>query len=357
MATNTSSSAEQISSEINSLQRRVKSLQSQVRLADLQDRVEDLETNSAALGNRVEDLRTRGYLFEKNLEHQAKEQASQWAKIRPNVQQHLRRQTRLLEQDLRPIETEMTRLAARSRNPVAAKSLLQRLEPKVDMLEGKASAASNSISGLFDQYANQVSQFSTRLDKIDWMLTQLSEATFDLLPTEGGIAAVKATWIKGRKERDEDPKGLLYLTDQRVIFEQKQEIATKKVLFVTTDKEMVQEHLFDVPVAMIAKVKAFEKGFLGKEDHLEVTFESGAPLSSAHFHIFGQDSDYWQGLIGRVKEKEFDKDRAVEIDQEQVDKVRAVPSNCPSCGAPITETVLRGMETLSCQFCGHVIRL
>ncbi|MFO8037629.1 MAG: hypothetical protein R6U57_13480, partial [Anaerolineales bacterium] len=63
---------------------------------------------------------------------------------------------------------------------------------------------------------------------LDWMLTELSEVSFELLATESGIMAVKAVWAKSGKQRKEDPKGVLYLTDQRLLFEQKEKVTTKK---------------------------------------------------------------------------------------------------------------------------------
>ena len=39
---------------------------------------------------------------------------------------------------------------------------------------------------------------------------------------------VKAVWTKDGKEDKSDPEGTLYLTDQRLLFEQKEEVATKK---------------------------------------------------------------------------------------------------------------------------------
>lgn len=166
--------------------------------------------------------------------------------------------------------------------------------------------------------------------------------------------AVKARWNQDGKE---DPEGILYLTDQRLIFEQKQEVATKKVLFVVTEKETVQQMLLEAPMERIEDVQASKKGLLGHEDHLDITFAGGEPVSSAAFHLDGQDSNEWQGLIGRAKAGDFDQDRAVPIDREAEERARAAPSKCPSCGAPITQEVLRGMDSLTCEFCGHVMRL
>jgi hypothetical protein len=188
------------------------------------------------------------------------------------------------------------------------------------------------------------------------MVTQLAEATFQLLPTECGIAAVKGVWCKTSKEQKGDPEGVLYLTDQRIIFEEKEEVVTKKVLFLATEKQKVQQLQIECPVSLVERVDLSKQGLLKNEDHIEMRFASGAPVEFAHFHIW-QDNTTWQQLINRSKTKDFDKDRVVAIDQSALDKVKAAPSQCPSCGGNINQVVLRGMDSLTCEYCGYVIRL
>ena len=209
---------------------------------------------------------------------------------------------------------------------------------------------------MYDQFNNQVYAATKHLDDIEYLVTQLAEASFQLLPTEAGIAAVKAVWCKTGKEQKGDPEGVLYLTDQRLIFEQKEEIATKKVLFVVTEKQKVQGLQLEAPVALVEKVDTSKQGMLKNEDHIEIHFLSGAPVQMAHFHIW-QENTAWQALINRAKSKDFDKGRAVALDQAAVDKVKAAPAQCPSCGGNITTVVLRGMDSITCEYCGFVIRL
>jgi hypothetical protein len=230
------------------------------------------------------------------------------------------------------------------------------MQSAVSQLESKVSAAERTITGMYDQFDRQVSEFIKHMDQVEYMLTQLAEATFRLLPTEGGIMAVKAVWCKTGKEQKGDPEGVLYLTDQRLIFEQKEEIVTKKVLFVATAKQKVQVLQLEAPVALAEGVQTSKAGLLKNEDHIEIRFASGAPVQSAHFHIW-QDCAAWQGLINRAKSKDFDQGRAVSIDQAEVEKVKAAPTQCPACGGAITQQVLRGQDTIKCEFCGNVIRL
>ena len=262
----------------------------------------------------------------------------------------------MLVNALRPIEMQMPQLAAMAGNPAAARGLLATLQSAIGQVENKVSAAEQAIEGMYSQFNNQMSATIRHLEDIEYLLTQLAEASFQLLPTEAGIAAVKAAWCKTGKEQKGDPQGVLYLTDQRLIFEQKEEIATKKVLFVATEKQKVQGLLLEAPVALVDKVETSKQGLLKNEDHIEVHFLSGAAVQMAHFHIW-QENTAWQALINRAKNKDFDQGRAVALDQAAVDKVKAAPAQCPSCGGNITTVVLRGMDSIKCEYCGFVIRL
>lgn len=188
------------------------------------------------------------------------------------------------------------------------------------------------------------------------MLDQLAEAKFTLLPTEGGLCAIKAVWCKDGKERDDDPEGILYLTDQRLLFEQKEEVATKKFLFITTEKQKIQELEWEAPVVSIEDVKPSKQGFLKNEDHLDIRFGNGAPFQNASLHIWQEGSE-WVKMINRVKTKDFDKNRAVAIDQKEIDKTKQVPAQCPSCGANLAQVILRGQDSTKCEYCGFIIRL
>ncbi len=352
----TPSPAQQIADDIRSLQSKIGDLQGSVRLTKARDAVEDVQTNVNGLAQRIASARTRGYVFEKDMETQAQSFVDSWALLYPNLQSQINLQSTTLVNSLRPIEMQMPQLSAAAGNPAAARGLLNSMQSAVNMLESKVSATEKTIEGMYDQFNNQVYQFTKHLNEIEYLVTQLAEATFQLLPTEGGIAAIKAVWCKTGKEQKGDPEGVLYLTDQRIIFEQKEEIVTKKVLFVATEKQKVQQLQIECPVALVDKVDTSKQGLLKNEDHIEVRFASGAPVEMAHFHIW-QDCAAWQQLINRAKSKDFDQGRAVAIDQAAVDKVKAAPAQCPNCGGNITQVVMRGMDSIKCEYCGFVIRL
>lgn len=347
---------QQTANDIRTLQFKVSTLQEQVRLIKARDAVEDVQTTLNSLAQRIASLRSRGYVFGKGLEDQAQALTDTWTQLHPNLQSEINTQSNLLMNALRPIEAQMPQLAAAANNLAIARNLLATLQPAISQLESKVSAAERAITGMYDQLNNQLSQLTRKLEEIESLLSNLSEASFQLLPTEGGIAAVKAVWCKSGKEQKSDPEGILFLTDQRILFERKETVTTKKALFITTEKQKFQELQLECPVALVEQVKTSKQGLMKNEDHIEVRFASGAPYQVAHFHIW-RSCEEWQGLINRAKAKDFDKERAVAIDQAEVDKVKAAPSKCPSCGANISVVVMRGMESVKCEYCGHVMRL
>ncbi|MBM4431100.1 MAG: hypothetical protein FJ026_12245 [Chloroflexi bacterium] len=348
---------QQLKRDTDSLRSSLNSLQSKVRLSSLRDTVEDLQTKINSLPQQVQDLRARGYPFEKGLESKAVDWATQWASLQPSVLSQIERQAAALELALRPIEQNFKSLLEHAANPSIAQPRVVKLKAEISTLEGKVSAVSESIRGMFDSLEKQVRQFGTHLDRVDWMLKQVAAASFRLLPTEAGVMAVRATWVKGGKKDPEDPQGVLYLTDQRLIFEQKQEIVTKRTLFVVREKQKVQQLGLEVPITLVDTAKASKRGLMGHQDHLELTLAVDAPVQAAHFHLDGQDSNVWQGLIGWVKAGDLDADRAVPLDQDVVDKVRSAPTVCPNCGATLTQQVLRGMDSIRCDYCGKLTRL
>ena len=348
---------QQMNSRLTTLRSKLKDLQSGVRLSAARDRVEDLSTLVNGLEPRIKELRQRGYAFGKSYEAQASSLAGQWQALRDGAVREIERQSPQLEAGLRPLENRLSLVQARASTPAAIQATVSQLETDVNTFADKVKAVESSIGGMYNSFSTAVSKLKIELDRLDWMLQQFAEATFRLLASEGAVMAVKATYSKDENTGKDDPQGILYLTDQRLFFEQKQEVATKKMLFITTQKEKVHQLLLEAPVELVDALQANKKGLFGHEDHLQITFKPGVAVPAAWFHLDGQDCSRWQGLIGQARGHEFDDDRAVPLDPELIKKASSAPGKCPNCGAPVTQVVLRGMDSIRCEYCQYVIRL
>lgn len=341
---------EKVRSDLNSIQ-------SDVRLTSIRDELEDIDQLMISLPNRLKDVRTQGYVFEKGMESSIAALRPQWERMRPGIVIKTNQTAVELDADLRSIEPIMLQLSARSGNMSSGKPYLAQVETAVSGLRSRVDASKNSIHGMFDAFQENARKIQQRLTQIEQILKLFNAASFKLLATEGAISAVKAVWAPNGKEDKDDPEGILYLTDQRVLFEQNEEIATKKFLFITTESEKVKKMLFEFPVAQIEEVVPSKLGLFKNEDHLDLQLSSGAPYPNCHLHLDGQDCNLWQQMIRRIQTREYDQDRTIPIPSEVLEKIKNAPTQCPKCGASMNKPILRGQEFFHCDFCGNDTRL
>jgi hypothetical protein len=347
------SAFEQLKKDIESIRSDLTDLIKKVSFSSIRDEAAELETRIANFPLRIQKIRERKYAFSKALEAQALEFQNQWAAKRIQVQNQISSQAMALQAQLRPLESRAAALSLGSTPALVVKTLLN----EVESFKTRVDSAEDAIEELFNSLKDEFDKSSHQADLIEKALDQSESASFGFLPGEAVFMTVKAVWTRDNKEDKEDPEGILFLTDQRLLFEQRQEIAKKKVLFVTTEREKVQNLQFETPVASIESIKATKQGLFKNEDWLEFQLPSGSFAREVKLHLDGQDCNLWQQLINRVKTGDIASDRAIAVDTAAVEKARSAPTKCPSCGGAITKPVLRGQDSIKCDFCGELIRL
>jgi hypothetical protein len=344
---------EEVRRKVDELKDTLKEVQEKALLTSVRDQAEDVETQANRVFDLARSVRERGYVWEKDLEPKCLDFRKRWAELKPGVMQAIVRETASLKTRVAQAEADVSQASARAVNPLAAKAVLPPVENSLEALKGAAEAAEKAVLGMFDRMASDLGTLESHLNQISWMIDQAAASKIQWLAAESGVLAVKAKWDKDGKD---DPKGILFLTDQRLAFERKEDVATKKVLFIATEKEKVQEPLLVVPLTDLTGVTASKKGLMGHEDHLDFEFTSAAPVRKAHFHIDGQDCNMWQATIGRVKDGEIEKSRVTPISEEEKARLRNAPTKCPSCGGAIKAPILRGQTEIHCTYCGAVTR-
>jgi len=318
-------------------------------LTHVHNEMADLEATISLLPAEVEELRTRGYVFRSFLENKVQVLAEQWGEMQGNVSHEIGRRTRELERDSDTAERALNQGMSGSTSQVA------RAESAITTFESKVRAAQSAVEAMYKPLQQNVNQTRAQVEGLRLLLARIDEASFQLYPAEDPVASCEAQYIE---REDEGPKGVLYLTDERLIFERKEEIATKKVLFITTEKETVQELIFEVPIGQIEEIKASdERKFLGRKEMLELLFAPEADLSGVTLRLFDAENEEWTRLISRVKSGEIEKERTQPKDKQLAEAARTAPTKCPTCGATLSVDIVRGMREITCEYCGSVIRL
>jgi len=324
--------------DIIALQSEVNDLQDEMMLKGIQEELAELENDVRELERDLAGVRSDGYTIERELEADVTIMAAQWERVKANTGITLEQQTGLLGEQMTSIQKMLSNLAARSGDVAGARPLYMQIKSAIASAEAQANAADATVMAQYDEYADEVEALGAHLDWIAWMLEALSTASFRLLATESGVAAIEAVWeIPGL-----DPEnGILFLTDQRLLWE---------------DRVGDYELKIDVPLQQVTDAKSEIGEDLGVE-FLTATISSGAPIPEARFQFSQPVVEEWLQMIGRARAGDYANDRAVPLDEAELERVRNAPQQCSNCGAALTAPILRGQAEIPCEYCGVVTRL
>jgi hypothetical protein len=94
----------------------------------------------------------------------------------------------------------------------------------------------------------------------------------------------------------------------------------------------------------------------GKE-YLVFGLSASGSYPSVRFGLSMPVAAAWLKMVGRARSGEYVKDRAVEIDPAELERIRNAPKQCPNCGAGLTAPILRGQTDITCEYCGQINRI
>ncbi len=119
-------------------------------------------------------------------------------------------------------------------------------------------------------------QLTTQVSKLEWMLKIRDEAGFAFAHDESMYLVAEAEWVN----KQDNPNGFLFVTNQRIVFEQKEKTGKKFGLF---GGKQTQDVKLDFPLSSVTHVEPENKGFLGGKDLLHLKL--GAPATFADVTI------------------------------------------------------------------------
>lgn len=275
---------------------RLNSLRDKLSFKDASGAVDDIERVLNALPGMLTELRSGGYVYKTFFENNLNTLAEQWRRQRPLVTNEISNRQRALSGEMGSIQT----LHAQH---VPAGSTLANLESKVDTAE-------HNLASMYQGIQDAVNAYEAKVKDALWTVNQLKNATFTLQAGEAAFEAVPANW---KKPGDSDGvEGVLFLTDRRLIFEQREEVATKKVLFITTAKQKLQSVQWEIPVSTITGATASKRGFMNKDDFLTITLSFG-PFQTTDLHLRGESGETWRTLIEQVRSGTVSQERVGQV--------------------------------------------
>lgn len=310
----------------------------------------DTATEIAGLPGEITALRERGYAFAGYLERKAEVLRDQWDEIREQVQDLITRELERVQRQRDELGRLWKRLETADDDDSRERTF-KLIEMGVGQMSGELARARERIEGLYGEVPGNVTQTEQQLRTITRYMDLADEATVDWHPTEALFMANDGEWVQTGKDK-QDPDGILYLTDQRLIFEQKEKVGGR----LGFGGEQVQQVLFAIPVGAITEVTAEKKGMLGGIDLINLTLSEGDYAEMTVEVKGGVQAGWYVQQLNRVISGEIEKERAIPVDEAAAEAVREAPTACPTCGATLPALV-RGMTELTCQYCGTVVRV
>ena len=259
LALNAARAHPDISTEVSSLQSTLSNLQQRSTFNEIAADLTNLDGDLNHVLHLLESARDRGYVFQNDLEDIAFQAMDRWQSARGQVEADITQHSQVFQSNVLDLNPNIQRLNAVNSNPTSASSFIVATQSQANQVLWDLEKVESSLENSYDDIEAAVHQVNARLTTIHWALDQMSEAKFSIKGGEDLVMAVPARWDKESKE---DPEGILYLTNRQLVFEQKEKIATKKILFLTTASELVQDVLIDQSLETLVNVKAKSKGLL-----------------------------------------------------------------------------------------------
>jgi hypothetical protein len=331
-------------------------LQEAALLPAVGEDLDDISTLVGQLPATLETVRSRGYVHQRQLDGQLAGLVARWDQIYDGLGETLyARQTDLVDAANRLLD-----LVDRLYEPGADDGTVATCWSGVRALQSQIEAAYRALHSQYDDFAKELEAVEADLVRLSWTLEQVETAPFTLLAGEAPLRVASARWLRDSEE--EGRPGLIFLTDQRIIFVRHEQVVRQRFLFITLKRELIQTLEFEIPVRSVTEVQTAQErtGLLGLESNtvIEIRFDETAPLATGRWVLRRDDGTIWVALINRARTGDIDAertDRAADAVDELDAARRQAPTQCPNCSAPLELPVVRGAMAITCAYCGSTI--
>ena len=140
---------------------------------------------------------------------------------------------------------------------------------------------------------------------------------------------------------------------KRKPFEEIKEIVLRKTFFIVTEKKTVREVMVNTPIGAIEEIQKGNVGFF-KGAGLFISFRKSTNVEDLKIDTTGSDADkllrFYNYIISGEAQKELVYDQVEETTKPEI-------VSCPHCSAPFNEEIMKGQTSISCKYCGTVIKL
>jgi len=378
----------ELSRKISDLTSQASSIQSET-MKELSQDISSINTNLDSLAVKFRNLRSKGYVYGAVSEKQLQDFKERWTERKRNVEEQLNSISRELRYKYDDVEREIRDLRNLFDSDYRdAESRYSYVEQTVENFRRYVDAEEDRLEALYKDIEDGLEKIKKELDEIEWAFNELAKSSVKLHQGEELIFACKGQHLEDRKKQG--PKGTIFLTSNRFLFEQNEDIVVSRTLIFFTKKEHVQKIIIDKPIGALGSIKDTEQGWIFKAELLDVSFRDGK--TGDMLFKLDKDSTMIKELIRRIVEGHIDTERigsgsagagiapepvrtaapAAPVNNQvsapppvqatapppvqQVERLAPREIRCPGCGANYDKPLLKGMTSDECPYCSTTIR-
>jgi uncharacterized protein Yka (UPF0111/DUF47 family) len=293
-------SADTPSSHYEALKRRFDQLTRTDAAKAALDAINTLEQQITDLPTRLNGVRSRGYAFAAHLESAAESLRDRWFSIATDLKDEATRLADDLRKAVETVRNYFTKADNLSANPEMLSGFLPTISEQIEQLEAQAKAIQDSVRARFEAIDAEAKELLRDLSRIDGYLSDIDKAAFTLESGEAVFITASAEWIADERGK-EKPNGILYLTDQRLIFQQDEKVGKRLGLFGGSS---VQEVRWIIPISGVTNVRSENKGLLGGKDMVYIA--SGGAETTIEVKG-GVAAKWWVEQIERARSGNLDR--------------------------------------------------
>jgi hypothetical protein len=328
--------------KINTLLGEVNSLQLQI--GGTEGKINRVEETISKLPTRISAVRQMNYLIQTNFEEDQKKASERWAQIASIIKMESSTRAAQLKTDLHSLENDINSRRLSSTYDLGG---LSGIDARLGILRALVYDYNSRIDKEMVPIESILNPLTQGLQTAEEVVKLTSASSFQWKEGESPVVAVHA------KDMNEKMDGVLTLTNQRIIYEGEKEIILKKTLFIVTEKKIERTTIHERPIGSVKHITKGRVGLLAGAG-LYIEFKQGD--LELKLDTKNEEADRVIKFYGQITNGQIDEELNKLVPAEpKKDEKRIV--SCPKCGAPYTDEIYRGQQTVQCKYCGTSITL
>jgi len=233
--------------EILRLAEQARTVSDEVECLSVRERLSDLDTLLTELPIALGRVRERGYEYRGDLEGRVQGLRRRWPEVTKVAGAEMERRVQSLRPAMERAEEAVHDLEECADQPLdSVLSAILRAQDQLTRLHEESAEVHSRIVRVFAPLEGEAHALADEVRGCLRLLDARDAASFSLEPDERLVEAADATWLP---EPSGEHRGVLFLTDRRLLFERREEMPGRRRLFARRPPVYVQEVAWEAPVA------------------------------------------------------------------------------------------------------------